>query len=117
MQINPVREEVTPNVRVFRQKKRPRRLPEKLLDIREKLGLSQGGMSRRLGGEDGERAYISKYERGILEPPLVILLEYARAISTTGRGEYLEVLIDDSLELPKHLPADPAKRGGGKSSS
>ena len=72
-------------MRVFRQKKRPRKLPEKLLEVRMKLGLSQGEMSRRLGGEDTDRAYISKYERGILEPPLVILLEYARAISTTMR--------------------------------
>lgn len=75
-----------------------------------KLGLSQGQMSRHLGGEDTDRAYISKYERGVLEPPLVILLEYARAISTTGGSEYLEVLIDDLLELPPRIPADPSKR-------
>jgi transcriptional regulator with XRE-family HTH domain len=97
-------------VRVFRQKKRPRKLPEKLLEVRMKLGLSQGEMSRRLGGEDNDRAYISKYERGILEPPLVILLEYARAISTTGGSEYLEVLIDDSMDLPARIPADPSKQ-------
>jgi transcriptional regulator with XRE-family HTH domain len=94
-------------VRVLRQKKRPKRLPEKLLEIRVKLGLSQGGMSRLLGGDDAERAYISKYERGVLEPPLELLLEYARAISTTGRGEFLEALIDDSMNLPTRIPADP----------
>ncbi len=97
-------------MRVLRQKKRPKRLPEKLLEIRMKLGLSQGGMSRRLGGDDAERAYISKYERGVLEPPLELLLEYARAISTTGRGEFLEALIDDTLDLPARIPADPSKR-------
>jgi len=115
--MRPVREGVTPSVRAFRQKERPRRLPEKLLEIRMKLGLSQGEMSRRLGGEDTDRAYISKYERGVLEPSLVILLEYARAISTTGKGEFLEVLIDDSLELPQRIPADPPKRGGMRNSS
>lgn len=104
-----VREEVSPSVRVLRQKKRPKRLPEKLLEIRMKLGLSQGGMSKRLGVDDAERAYISKYERGVLEPPLELLLEYARAISTTGQGEFLEVLIDDALDLPARIPADPSK--------
>ena len=94
---------------VLRQKKRPKRLPEKLVEIRMKLGLSQGEMSRRLGGEDTERAYVSKYERGVLEPPLEVLLEYSRAISTTGGGEYLEALIDDSMDLPAHLPSAPGK--------
>lgn len=62
-------------------------------------------MSRRLGGEEAERAYISKYERGVLEPPLEILLEYARSISATGSGEFLESLIDDAMDLPDHLPS------------
>jgi transcriptional regulator with XRE-family HTH domain len=97
-------------VRVLRQKKRPKKLPSKLLQIRLGLGLSQGEMSRRLGGDDAERAYISKYERGILEPPLEILLEYARAISTTGRGEFLEALIDDAMNLPANLPSVPSKK-------
>ena len=96
-------------MRVLRQKKKPTRLPEKLLEIREKLGLSQGGMCRRLGRDEAERAYISKYERGVLEPPLELLLEYARAISTTSGGEFLEALIDDTLDLPARIPADPSK--------
>lgn len=96
-------------MRVLRQKKRPKRLPSKLLQIRRGLGLSQGEMSRRLGGDDAERAYISKYERGVLEPPLEILLEYARAISITGGGEFLEAIIDDSMDLPARLPSVPVK--------
>lgn len=104
-------------MRALRQKKRPKRLPSKLLQIRLGLGLSQGEMSRRLGGDDTERAYISKYERGILEPPLEILLEYARSISTTGRGEFLEALIDDSIDLPDRLPAKPSKLIRGKRNS
>lgn len=73
-----------------------------------KLGLSQGGMSRLLGGEE-TREYISKYERGVLEPPLEVLLTYARVISKLGRGEFLEVLVDDTLDLPSVIPADPVK--------
>lgn len=91
------------------RRRRPERLPEKLLEIRERLGLSQGGMSRLLGGEE-TREYISKYERGLLEPPLDLLLAYARVISKTGRGEFLETLIDDSLDLPNTIPADPPRQ-------
>lgn len=91
-----------------RQRRRPARLPEKLLEIRQRLRLSQGGMSRILGGEE-TREYISKYENGLLEPPLEVLLAYARIISKTGRGEFLEALIDDTLDLPTYIPADPSK--------
>ena len=90
---------------------RPARLAEKLAAIRSALGLSQNGMVRRLGLE-GEllREDVSRFERGVGgEPPLSILLRYARAISTTGHGEFLEVLIDDSLDLPDLIPADPSK--------
>jgi transcriptional regulator with XRE-family HTH domain len=90
------------------KRKKPERLAEKLLMIREQLGLSQGGLIRHLGLEDElERDYISKFERGILEPTLNVLLAYARASSTTGRGEFLETIIDDKLDLPKQLPANP----------
>jgi transcriptional regulator with XRE-family HTH domain len=100
---------------------RPARLAEKLAAIRSALGLSQNEMVRRLGLE-GEllREEVSRFERGIGgEPPLDVLLRYARVISTTGRGEFLEVLIDDSLDLPKHLPADPANpaKGDGRKAS
>jgi transcriptional regulator with XRE-family HTH domain len=64
-----------------------------------------------LGLEDQiERDYISKYERGILEPTLDVLLAYARAISATGRGEFLEAIIDDEMELLSHMPADSRKK-------
>ncbi len=58
-----------------------------------------------------ERDYISKFERGILEPTLDVLLAYARAISTTGRGEYLEVIIDDKMDLPDKLPSSAKQPG------
>lgn len=85
----------------------PARLPEKLLLIREGLGLSQGGMLRKLGMEDGyDRATISGYERGIREPPLPVLMEYARAANL-----WVDVLIDDGLDLPEKLPARKKSEG------
>jgi transcriptional regulator with XRE-family HTH domain len=90
------------------KRKRPSRLAEKLVLIRVKLGMSQGGLIRHLGLEEAlERDYISKFERGILEPTLDVLLAYARATSITGRGEFLEALIDDKMDLPTKIPADP----------
>lgn len=75
------------------------RLGEKLLSIRLSLGLSQTEMLHRLGVEDMiVYNQISRYENGQREPPLVILLAYARAarIST-------DVLIDDEIDLPARL--------------
>jgi transcriptional regulator with XRE-family HTH domain len=88
------------------KRRKPARLAEKLLVIRTQLGLSQGELIRRLGLEDKiERDYISKYERGILEPTLDVLLAYARAVSSKGRGEFLEAIVDDEMDLPKRIPA------------
>jgi transcriptional regulator with XRE-family HTH domain len=79
---------------------RPARLAEKLLQIRNALGLSQTEMHRRLGVDDIiEYHAISKYELDKNEPPLIILLQYARVA-----GVNTEVLIDDELDLPAKLP-------------
>jgi transcriptional regulator with XRE-family HTH domain len=74
-------------------------LPEKLLQIRLALGLSQAEMLKRLDVEDMV-VYnrISDYELGKREPPLKILLRYARVA-----GVSMEVLADDDLDLPKKL--------------
>ena len=86
---------------------KPKRLAEKLLQIRTALGLSQNGMIRRLGFSDEiTQDYISAYERAVREPPLPILLEYARAANV-----YVDALIDDSLDLPDKLPS--AKKSEG----
>ncbi len=86
---------------------RPEHLPEKLLRIRTALGLSQSEMLRRLGfEEDIWYTQISGYELGRSEPPLVILLEYARVANV-----YVEALIDDELDLPERLPS-PTKSEG-----
>lgn len=92
-------------------REKPQRLAEKLTAIRQTLGLSQNEMVRHLELEGKLlREDISRFERGVGgEPPLTVLLKYARAISTTGRGEFLETLIDDELELPARLPCDPER--------
>jgi transcriptional regulator with XRE-family HTH domain len=83
---------------------KPLRLGEKLLQIRLALGLSQNGMLKALGLSDSSfRSSISGYEIGTREPPLPILLKYARLA-----GVYVDVLIDDELDLPSVIPS-PAK--------
>lgn len=86
-----------------RARQRPNRLGEKLLEIRNALGLSQSGLLRQLDLE-GTISYkkISDYERGNREPTLLILLRYARAVNVST-----DVLIDDELDLPAKLPAKP----------
>ena len=78
---------------------KPERLPEKLRQIRLALGLSQTEMLRRLGYE-GRIAYhrISNYELGTGEPPLPVLLAYARLAKISTH-----VLIDDDRDLPAKL--------------
>lgn len=83
-----------------RGRPKPARLAEKLLETRTKLGLSQNGMIRRMGlAEQLVQAEISAYERGLREPPLYVLLAYARAANIL-----VEWLIDDDIYLPDKLP-------------
>ncbi|MDT5156582.1 MAG: Helix-turn-helix domain [Acidobacteriota bacterium] len=86
---------------------RPQRLAEKLLLIRVMLGLSQTEMLKRLDVDD-LIAYpqISRYETGTREPPLSILLRYARVANV-----YVDALIDDDLNLPERLPAEQKSEG------
>jgi transcriptional regulator with XRE-family HTH domain len=86
---------------------RPARLPEKLLQIRLALNLSQDGMLHRLGmGDKRIRTAISSYELGNGEPPLPILLDYARLANV-----WMDVLVDDELDLPETIPS-PVKSEG-----
>ena len=90
-----------------RERHIPERLAEKLLHIRSALGLSQSEMLRRLGSpEKLQQSSISGYERGVREPPLLIVLEYARAANI-----YADVLLDDELDLPLQIPS-PRKHEG-----
>jgi transcriptional regulator with XRE-family HTH domain len=82
---------------------KPEKLPAKLLQIRQALGLSQNEILVRLGLQDRvSRAAISGYEAGIIEPPLPTLLNYARLV-----GISTDVLIDDEMDLPAKLPVKP----------
>ncbi|HEV8427600.1 MAG TPA: helix-turn-helix transcriptional regulator [Pyrinomonadaceae bacterium] len=79
---------------------RPRRLAEKLLQIRRKLALSQTEMVQRMGVADMiHYTNISKYELDRNEPPLMVLLAYARVAQV-----HLEVIVDDDIDLPRRLP-------------
>lgn len=81
-------------------RRKPARLPAKLVHIRRKLKLSQNELIRKLGlEEDLEQQYISKFEHGILEPPLYVLCAYADLANVT-----LDLLARDSLKLPKEIP-------------
>jgi transcriptional regulator with XRE-family HTH domain len=59
------------------------------------------GVSEKISRED-----ISKYERGIREPSLLVLLEYAHAANVI-----VDVLINDELDLPAKLPASIKSEG------
>ena len=86
---------------------KPARLPEKLLQIRLALDLSQDGMLRRLGLDERlSRTTVSAYELGTGEPPLPVLLEYARIANV-----WVDVLIDDKLDLPAKLPSAKKHEG------
>lgn len=83
------------------KRRRPARLAEKVLLIRQQLGLSQGGLVRHLGLKDQiGRDYVSKFENGLLEPTLDVLLAYARAVSRNRSGDVLEAIIDDDKDIP-----------------
>jgi transcriptional regulator with XRE-family HTH domain len=84
-------------------RRKQERLPEKLLQIRLALGLSQNEVLRAIGAEeDLYRTNISNYELGEREPPLFVLLGYARIA-----GVCLDVIVDDDLNLPAKLPSKP----------
>ena len=90
-----------------RPRLRQKRLPEKLRAIRDALGLSQTGMLKSLGVEDLiEYNRISEFESGKSEPPLRILLQYARIANV-----WTDVLIDDELDLPAKLPSAKKHEG------
>lgn len=52
------------------------------------------------------QASISGYETGTREPPLPVLLEYAEVA-----GVWVDVLINDDLDLPDKLPCSPKHTG------
>jgi transcriptional regulator with XRE-family HTH domain len=83
------------------------RLGEKLRSIRLSLGLSQNGILRRLGLDDElTQAEWSAYERGVRIPSLPVLLMIAELA-----GVWIDVLVNDDLDLPGVIPASPKSEG------
>ena len=87
--------------------RRSARLGGKLLAIRKALGLSQNGILRRLGLEDElTQAEWSAYERSVRIPSLPVLLMTAELA-----GVWMDVLVNDDLDLPDIIPAKPKSEG------
>lgn len=94
-------------------REKPDRLGEKLLQVRNALGLSQDGMLRALGmSEHYGRHYISGFERGEREPPLTVLLQYSKVANV-----WINALVDDDIDLPSKIPADRMHEGVLRSKS
>ena len=75
---------------------RPAKLSKKLRLIRKRLGLTQRELIETLAIKD-EPLYpssISEYENGKREPPLLVLLAYAKLAGVT-----METLADDKMKL------------------
>ena len=72
------------------------KLAAKLKQVRKDLKLSQGGMVTLLDSQGSlTREDVSKFERGVREPSLRIIVRYARVIHIST-----DFLIDDDLDLP-----------------
>lgn len=75
-------------------RRKPKKLAQKLLAVRQRLGVSQTEMASLL---ELKQTYtvVSSYESGRREPDLIILLNYARLA-----GVAVDVLIDDKMKFP-----------------
>ena len=73
---------------------KPKHLGRKLLEIRQRLGMSQSEMARALELEVHYSA-VSNFELGTREPDLIVVLRYARLAKVP-----METLVDDKMKLP-----------------
>ena len=84
----------------------PKRLKEKLKDIRLRMGITQQEMVNSLKSyapsEFVDSGYISQFENGKREPNLPILLAYSKLT-----GVSINALVDDDMDLPKRLAGRP----------
>jgi transcriptional regulator with XRE-family HTH domain len=77
----------------------PDRLAEKLRHIRNRLGYTLEEMAQALSQvkkSPPNKSHIHRFETGIREPSLLVLLQYSRVAKVS-----LEALVDDELELPE----------------
>ena len=87
--------------RASRRRFMPSRLGEKFMQIRAALNLTQQGMLERLDlPAEITQSNISAYERGTKEPPLLVIMKYAEVANV-----WIDVLVNDSLDLPSTLPS------------
>lgn len=90
-----------------RERRKPKRLAEKLKLIRTEFGLSQTAMVRRLGFEgDLTKSEISDFEHGRYEPNLLVLLAYSELANV-----YIEALVIDNRNLPAKIPSPKKSEG------
>lgn len=77
---------------------KPKKLAGKLLAIREHLGYTGLQLAKKLSDDriTVQRTDIPRFEKGIREPSLIILLRYAKLA-----GISTDILIDDERELPE----------------
>jgi len=83
---------------------KPARLASKLKQVRAALNLSQEKLVECLNYKQSllTPSMVSEFENSKREPPVLVLLCYARTA-----GIPLEYLIDDELDLPEKLPCKP----------
>ena len=90
--------------RISRLSYLPKRLGEKLFSIRRALDKTQSEMLEALN-QYGEfstltQNVVSDYEKNRREPPPLVLYAYAKIANV-----YIDVLVDDEIDLPKKIPA------------
>lgn len=75
---------------------KPEKLGKKLYLIRQSFGDSFSQMAERLSDDKITvlRTDVSRFEKGLREPSLIVLLKYSRLVNIN-----LEVLADDDLIL------------------
>lgn len=93
--------------RASRRRYMPARLGEKFLQIRTALDLTQESMLARLELPTKiTQSNISAYERGMKEPPIFVIMKYAHVANV-----WIDVLVEDSLDLPSRIPSSRKHKG------
>ncbi len=75
------------------RRKAPKKLGNKMREVRLRLNMTQEQVADFLGTDSGA---VSRYERGLREPSLLELLAFSRM-----SGVDMEVLVDDKFNIRK----------------
>lgn len=103
----PYQEGIPDMGRASRRRYMPSCLGKKFLQIRTALNLTQESMLKRLKlPPEITQSNISAYERGTREPPVFIIMRYAEVANV-----WIDVLVNDLLELPDVLPSSRKHEG------